>query len=109
MVDSLKEIAARRNALIRNIDIKELWEILNTEQEWIDLKTMTEFCFPDTSNCDHESSVQRAFFQNKRYFKFNYNRFFPNTQESVEKKVAQEKKSPAGTVWPRKAATGWPA
>jgi exoribonuclease-2 len=92
MVDALKAIAARRNALISHIDIKELWEVLNTEQEWIDLKTMTEFCFPDTSNCDHESSVQRAFFQNKRYFKFNYNRFFPNTQESVEKKVAQEKK-----------------
>jgi len=88
----LKATAARRNALISHIDIKELWEVLNTEQEWIDLKTMTEFCFPDTSNCDHESSVQRAFFQNKRYFKFNYNRFFPNTQESVEKKVAQEKK-----------------
>jgi len=92
MVDALKATAARRNALISHIDIKELWEVLNTEQEWIDLKTMTEFCFPDTSNCDHESSVQRAFFQNKRYFKFNYNRFFPNTQESVEKKVAQEKK-----------------
>ncbi|MBW2556491.1 MAG: exoribonuclease II, partial [Deltaproteobacteria bacterium] len=88
MVDALKATAARRNALISHIDIKELWEVLNTEQEWIDLKTMTEFCFPDTSNCDHESSVQRAFFQNKRYFKFNYNRFFPNTQESVEKKVA---------------------
>jgi len=92
MVGALKATAARRNALISHIDIKELWEVLNTEQEWIDLKTMTEFCFPDTSNCDHESSVQRAFFQNKRYFKFNYNRFFPNTQESVEKKVAQEKK-----------------
>jgi exoribonuclease-2 len=91
MVDSLKEIAARRNALIRNIDIKELWEILNTEQEWIDLKTMTEFCFPDTPNCDHESSVQRAFFHNKLYFKFNYDGFFPNTQESVEQKIAHEK------------------
>ena len=93
MVDSLKEIAARRNALIRNIDIKELWEILNTEQEWIDLKTMTEFCFPDTSNCDHESSVQRAFFNNKLYFKFNFDGFFPNTQESVEQKIAQEEKA----------------
>jgi len=93
MVDSLKEIAARRNALISNVDIKELWEVLNTEQEWIDLKTMTEFCFPDTPNCDHESSVQRAFFNNKLYFKFNYDRFFPNTQERVEQKIAQEKEA----------------
>ena len=93
MVDSLKEIAARRNALIADIDIKELWEILNTEQEWIDLKTMTEFCFPDTSNCDHESSVQRAFFNNTLYFKFNFDGFFPNTQELVEQKIAQEKEA----------------
>jgi exoribonuclease-2 len=93
MVDSLKEIAARRNALIGDIDIKELWEVLNTEQEWIDLETMTQFCFPDTPNCDHESSVQRAFFNNKLYFKFNYNRFFPNTQEHVEQKIAREKKA----------------
>jgi exoribonuclease-2 len=93
MVDSLKEISARRNALIGNIDIKELWEVLNTEQEWIDLETMTEFCFPDTPNCDHESSVQRAFFNNKLYFKFNFDRFFPNTQEHVEQKIAQEKEA----------------
>ncbi|MDH3566549.1 MAG: exoribonuclease II, partial [Desulfobacteraceae bacterium] len=93
MVDSLKEIAARRNALIGDIDIKELWEILNTEQEWIDLETMTEFCFPDTPNCDHESSVQRAFFNNTLYFKFNFDGFFPNTQECVEQKIAQEKEA----------------
>jgi exoribonuclease-2 len=93
MVDSLKEIAARRNALIGDIDIKELWEVLNTEQEWIDLETMTQLCFPDTPNCDHESSVQRAFFNNKLYFKFNYNRFFPNTQEHVEQKIAREKEA----------------
>jgi len=91
MVDKLKEIVSRRNALINNVDIKELWEVLNTEQEWIDLKTMTEFCFPNSPNDDHESAVVRAFFQNRFYFKFQRDRFFPNTQDQVEQKIAHER------------------
>lgn len=91
MVDTLKEIVGRRNALINNVDIKELWEVLNTEQEWIDLKTMTEFCFPDSPNDDHEAAVVRAFFQNRFYFKFQHDRFFPNTQDHVERKIAHER------------------
>jgi exoribonuclease-2 len=91
MVDTLKEIVVRRNALISNVDIKELWEVLNSEQEWIDLKTMTEFCFPDSPNDDHESAVVRAFFQDRFYFRFQRDRFFPNTQDQVERKIAHER------------------
>jgi exoribonuclease II len=91
MVHALKEIVGQRNALVNNIDIKELWEVLNTEQEWIDVGTMTEFCFPNNPNDDHESAVIRAFFQNRLYFKFHHERFFPNTQEQVERKIAHEK------------------
>jgi exoribonuclease-2 len=91
MVHALKEIVSQRNALVNSIDIRELWEVLNTEQEWIDVGTMTEFCFPDNPNDDHESAVIRAFFQNRFYFKFHHERFFPNTQEQVERKIAHEK------------------
>ena len=91
MVDKLKEIVVRRNALINHVDIKELWEVLNTEQEWIDLKTMTEFCFPDSPNDDHKSAVVRAFFQNRFYFRFQRDRFFPNPQDQVERKIAYER------------------
>ena len=90
VVDALKEIANRREALTKHIDIKELWEVLNTEQEWIDLDTMTEFCFPDSPTYDNESAVVRAFFKNRLYFKFNHDQFFPYTEEQVERKTAQE-------------------
>ncbi len=65
LVEALKKIAGNRNALINHIDIKELWEILNSEKKWIGLVTMTEFCFPDGSTYDHESAVVRAFFKNR--------------------------------------------
>ena len=93
MVGALKEIANRRMELIRHVDIKELWEVLNTEQVWIDLATMTEFCFPNSPTEDHESAVVRAFFENRFYFKFNPDRFFPNSEEQVDRLVTQEKET----------------
>ncbi len=79
MVDALKGVASKRKELLNQVDIKDLWEVLNSEQVWIDLATMTEFCFPDSPCGDHESAVLRAFFDDCLYFKFNLDRFFPNS------------------------------
>lgn len=97
LVAGLKQTASRRNMLAGKVDIKELWDVLNTEQEWIDLDTMTEFCFPENYDCDNEAAVVRAFFKDRLYFKFNTDRFFPNSQEHLEQllsriKAAERKK-----------------
>lgn len=89
MVDTLKAVAHRRRALIEKVVIRELWEVLNSEQQWIDLETMTAFCFPETPNGDHRSAVVRALFDDRLYFKFNPDRFFPNSEEQVERITAQ--------------------
>jgi exoribonuclease-2 len=89
MVNTLKGVADKRRALIRQVDIKDLWEVLNTEQVWIDLETMTEFCFPDSPSGDHQSAIIRAFFDDRLYFKFNLDKFFPNSAEKVARIVAQ--------------------
>ncbi|MEJ2727030.1 MAG: RNB domain-containing ribonuclease [Deltaproteobacteria bacterium] len=91
MVAALKEIVHRRQELLKNIDIKELWEVLNSEQDWIDLGTMTEFCFPDSPSGDHESAVIRALFNDRLYFRFNPDGFFPNSEKRVEQIAAQRK------------------
>ena len=77
VVDMLKRLATRRHELMQEIDIRELWEVLNTELEWIDLGTMTALCFSESVTSDHESAVIRAFFGNRRYFKFNSDGFSP--------------------------------
>jgi exoribonuclease-2 len=87
-VDVLKSVARKRRELISDVDIKDLWEVLNTEQEWIDLATMTEFCFPNSPSSDHEAAVIRAFFNDRLYFKFNPDGFFPNSQEQVDRLTA---------------------
>jgi exoribonuclease-2 len=91
MVDSLKEVVRKRQELIKDIDIKELWEVLNSERNWIDLATMTEFCFPNSPSGDHESAVIRALFNDRLYFKFNPDGFLPNSEKRVEQIAAQRK------------------
>ena len=89
MVDALKQVVQKRQKLIENIDIRDLWEVLNSEQNWIDLATMTEFCFPESASGDHESAVMRALFNDRLYFKFNPDGFFPNSEKQVERLATQ--------------------
>ncbi len=91
LINALREISAYRKKLAHGIDIKGVWEILNTEQEWIDVETMTVFCFSGTTDGDHESSVVRAFFHNRLYFKFDHDRFFPHSREQVERNLERLK------------------
>ena len=89
IVAELKTISARRRAMAGEIDIQGLWDVLHTEQEWIDLPTMTGLCFSDNADGDHESAVLRAFFSDRLYFKFSVDRFFPHTPEKVDQILSQ--------------------
>ena len=91
MVATLKQVVQKRQKLIKDIDIRDLWEVLNSEQDWIDLATMTEFCFPENASGDHESAVMRALFNDRLYFKFNPDGFRPNSEKQVEQLTAQRK------------------
>lgn len=91
MVETLKATVARRESLKQEIDLKELWELLNEEGEWIDLKTMAEYCFEEAVTSDHKSAIIRAFFQNRTWFKFDHDRFLPYTPEQVEQMLAKKR------------------
>ncbi|MDI6687320.1 MAG: RNB domain-containing ribonuclease [Desulfobacterales bacterium] len=91
LVAALKAAASKRKNLVGSVNIKELWDILHSEQEWIDLATMTELCFPDIPDSDHEAAVVRAFFNDRLYFKFGHDRFFPNSEKQVEQIAAHRK------------------
>ena len=90
IIDFLKETSGRRQAIQETIDIQELWEVLSPLGEWVDLETMTGLCFPENSNGDHEAALIRACFENRVYFKFNYESFFPHAAGEVEKNIARE-------------------
>ena len=91
LISALKETAVRRKSLSETLNIKELWEVLSPMNEWVDLPTMTGLCFPHNANGDHEAAVIRACFDNRIYFKFNYDSFFPHSEAEVEKNILREK------------------
>jgi len=91
LIASIKETAVRRKALSEIIDIRELWEVLSPMEEWVDLATMTALCFPNNASGDHEAAVIRACFENRIYFKFNQDSFFPHSEQEVEKNIIREK------------------
>lgn len=80
----LKETAENRKMLARKVDLEELWEVLQEENEWQDLDTLTSLCFPENPGPDEESALIRAMFADKLYFKFGPSRFFPHRPEQVE-------------------------
>jgi exoribonuclease-2 len=112
-VAQLKAIASRRRDLSAQIDLKTLWEVLNSEQEWIDLSTMTALCFPDNSDGDHQAAVMRAVFGSRLYFKFSPERYFPYSEKKVaqimeQRKAAErlERMVEQGGQWMRKILKG---
>lgn len=90
-VEALKATVVRRESLKQEIDLKELWELLNEEGEWIDLTTMAEYCFSEAVTSDHKSAIIRAFFENRTWFKFDHDRFLPYTPEQVEQMLAKKR------------------
>jgi exoribonuclease II len=113
LVSELKTIVARRLDLSQRINIPELWDVLNTEQEWIDLPTMTALCFPEETTGDHQSAVIRAFFTDRLYFKFNIDRYFPHSAEQVDQILHQREADARrellitrGGVWMQKVLAG---
>ncbi len=116
MVEALKRLATRRENLSSQVDIAELWEVLNSEQEWIDLATMTELWFPDNPSPDHQSALVRAFFKDRLYFKFSPDQFFPHSQEQVDRLKAQQEETERkkrliaeGAAWLKSLLNGEPA
>ncbi|MBF0100527.1 MAG: RNB domain-containing ribonuclease [Desulfobacterales bacterium] len=85
----LKDCVKKRIQLMQEIDIKEIWEVVKTEQTWIDLQTMTELCFPNGISFNHESAMIRAVFENRMYFKFENRSFYPFSEKQVESELAK--------------------
>ncbi len=116
LVAQLKEIAGQRRSLSERVDVRMLWEVLRDEQSWIDLPTMTGLCFSADVDGDHESAVLRAFFNDRLYFRFGGEGFWPQPADKVEETVARreieaqrQRLIEQGGQWMHKALKGQPA
>ena len=113
LVESLRELSLKRRAIADEVEIEALWEVLNQEQNWIDLDTMTGLCFPMAVDDDHRSGVIRALFKSRRYFKFKPDRFLAHTEAQVAAIIAleqhaarQARRIASGAAWIQSVQSG---
>ena len=92
IVDALKAISVKREKLKELIDLKELWELVNEESDWINLPTMAEYCFSEPPEPDQQAAVVRACFGNRLYFKFDHDKFLPYSVEHMENALLMKEK-----------------
>ena len=93
LVDAMRSLAKKRDAIADTIDVDELWQVLNQETDWIDIDTMTGLCFPGSMDEDNQSAVIRTMFRHRRLFQFRPDRFRPHSPEEMDAIAAAERKA----------------
>lgn len=106
IIELLKQTDQNRDRLKEQIDVKELWMLINNEKESFNHKYLAQLVFGDDVADDHISALVRAIFENRIYFKMKDGRFLPNSEEKVyqiikqkEEEAIREQKLKQAGVW----------
>jgi exoribonuclease-2 len=83
LVEYMHSLVRKRQSIQEKVDVEELWELLHTEEDDVDIDMMTGLCF-DEVNDDNKSAIFRAMLHNKFYFKFTPDSFHPYTETQME-------------------------
>lgn len=84
LVNALKETAAARMRLSSEVDIYELWELLEDEGESFTYQFLTELNWTGAITPDHYAAVIRAVFADGLYFKMRPDGAFRHDSDKVE-------------------------
>jgi exoribonuclease-2 len=110
---ALRGIELQRDRLGKDINVRELWELIRDEKETFDYEYLANLCFKGTITDDHISALVRALFNDKVYFKIKDGRFVPNSEEKVEEIFRQreeerrkEDRIEKGSAWLKKVLRG---
>ncbi len=114
LVRRVKEMSQRREQQKAQVNVTELWELLQGEGESFDAAYLSELAFGDRDP-DHVSATFRALFEEKTHFRLNQDRFAISSEEQVARIVeAQERERrreqllSEGAAWLKSAAAGGP-
>lgn len=86
LVRRLSEITALRKSLMEQVNIEELWTLLEAEGEGFDAGELAGFVFSEAVSEHHVAAVQRVLFQDRLYFHYKDARFFARPEEKVEQR-----------------------
>jgi exoribonuclease II len=84
LVEHLKAIGQHREALKREIDLEEVWELLVNEAAGFLLVDLARSWYGDAVTSDQIAALGRALYEDRFYFKFKGSLWQPNQPEVVE-------------------------
>ncbi|OQY09153.1 MAG: hypothetical protein B6I30_10225 [Desulfobacteraceae bacterium 4572_187] len=93
LLQKLQQIERLRITLKKEIDVKEIWELIRDEEDVFDHRYLAQLAFGEDATEDHFSAVMRALFENKLYFKMKNGLFLPNSEDRVEQIIRQEEEA----------------
>lgn len=86
LVRELKKIRRERESLAAQVDVVELWSVLEGETEGYSAHDLADLVFPGAVTDDHVAAVQRVLFADRLYFQFKDGLFWARTAEQVERR-----------------------
>jgi exoribonuclease-2 len=89
LLNKLRHVEILRDRLKKEINVKELWELIKDEDETFDFRYLTYLCFKETVTDDHVSALVRALFDDKLYFKIKDGRFIPHSEGKIKQIIKE--------------------
>ncbi len=86
LVRELKKIRRERESLAAQVEVAELWSVLEGETEGYSAHDLADLVFPGAVTDDHVAAVQRVLFADRLYFQFKDGLFWARTAEQVERR-----------------------
>ncbi|MGL4209072.1 MAG: RNB domain-containing ribonuclease, partial [Candidatus Adiutrix sp.] len=112
-LELLRQTDSLRHNLSQNIDLIELWEILDGEGESFPFATLSSLFYGHSPTADENSAMHRAVFADGLYFKFSPTGAMRHDSDAVEKlrkkreqSAAQEQEQLLASQWISDAAEG---
>lgn len=106
LLKKLGEISQVRLKLRQQIDIEEVWSLLEAEEAGFTAREIAEFIFASPISDDQTAAVHHVLLQDKLYFLTKDGRFFARPAENVEarrieleREAERERKISEGSRW----------
>ncbi|MFC1884577.1 ribonuclease catalytic domain-containing protein [Thermodesulfobacteriota bacterium] len=90
LLEKLKYFEETRERLKKEINAKELWELIHEESESFEHEYLAQLAFGEEINDDHTSALVRALFENRLYFKIRDSKLLPHSKNRVEQIIEQK-------------------
>ncbi|MGD9506861.1 MAG: ribonuclease catalytic domain-containing protein [Syntrophobacteraceae bacterium] len=86
LVRRLQEVSALRKSLMKQVNVEELWSLVESEEDGFETRDLAEMIFSEDVGGDHVAAVQRVLLEDRVYFDFKDGLFHARSQEKVEQR-----------------------